>query len=62
MVESREFGSGNYLSNLVDYVHLNPIRAAILDGTTPEPNRLPMEQSEQRLCCLAPKATVLAQD
>jgi len=28
----------------------------------PEPNRLPMEQSEQRLCCLAAKATFLAQD
>src|SRR6202035_4809593 len=27
LVESREFGSGDYLSNLIDYVHLNPIRA-----------------------------------
>jgi hypothetical protein len=34
LVESREFGSGDYLSNLIDYVHLNPIRAGILNGTT----------------------------
>jgi hypothetical protein len=27
LVESREFGSGDYLSNLIAYVHLNPIRA-----------------------------------
>ena len=60
LVESREFGSGDYLSNLIDYVHLNPIRAGI--QMEPPPDRLPMEQSEQRLCCLAAKATVLAQD
>ena len=34
LVESREFGSGDYLSNLIDYVHLNPIRAGIVNGTT----------------------------
>ena len=34
LVENREFGSGDYLSNLIDYVHLNPIRAGILNGTT----------------------------
>src|SRR6202035_3602447 len=34
LVESREFGSGDYLSNLIDYVHLNPIRAGILNGTS----------------------------
>ena len=33
LVENREFGSGDYLSNLIDYVHLNPIRAGILNGT-----------------------------
>ena len=31
LVESREFGSGDYLSNLIDYVHLNPIRAGIIN-------------------------------
>jgi putative transposase len=34
LVQSREFGSGDYLSNLIDYVHLNPIRAGILNGTS----------------------------
>ena len=34
LVENREFGSGDYLGNLIDYVHLNPIRAGILNGTT----------------------------
>ena len=28
-----EFGSGDYLSNLIDYVHVNSIRAGILEGT-----------------------------
>jgi putative transposase len=32
LVESREFGSGDYLGNLIDYVHLNPIRAGIIDA------------------------------
>jgi len=32
LVESREFGCGDYLSNLIDYVHLNPIRAGTVDG------------------------------
>jgi putative transposase len=34
LVESREFGSGDYLSNLIDYVHLNPIRAGLINATT----------------------------
>jgi putative transposase len=34
LVESEEFGCGDYLSNLIDYVHLNPIRAGIVDGRT----------------------------
>jgi putative transposase len=34
LVESGEFGSGDYLSSLIDYVHLNPIRAKTVDGTT----------------------------
>ena len=34
MVETREFGSGDYLSNLIDYVHLNPIRAGMINTAT----------------------------
>jgi putative transposase len=34
LVESREFGSGDYLSNLIDYVHLNPVRAGIINAAT----------------------------
>jgi putative transposase len=34
LVESSEFGSGYYLSNLIDYVHLNPIRAGIINAAT----------------------------
>jgi putative transposase len=34
LVESGEFGCGDYLSNLIDYVHLNPIRAGIVRGKT----------------------------
>jgi putative transposase len=34
LVEGDEFGSGDYLSNLVDYIHLNPIRAGVVNGTT----------------------------
>jgi putative transposase len=34
LVESREFGSGDYLGNLIDYVHLNPIRAGIINAAT----------------------------
>jgi putative transposase len=34
LVESGEFGSGDYLSNLIDYVHLNPFRSGILNATT----------------------------
>jgi putative transposase len=34
LVESREFGSGDYLSNLIDYVHLNPTRAGIVNADT----------------------------
>jgi putative transposase len=34
LVESRELGSGDYLSNLIDYVHLNPIRAGIVNAST----------------------------
>jgi hypothetical protein len=36
LVESREFGSGDYLSNLIDYVHLNPIRAGIINAAATE--------------------------
>jgi putative transposase len=32
LVESGEFGCGDYLSNLIDYVHLNPVRGGIVDG------------------------------
>jgi putative transposase len=34
LIETREFGSGDYLSNLIDYVHLNPIRAGIINTAT----------------------------
>jgi putative transposase len=34
LVESRECGSGDYLSNLIDYVHLNPIGAGIINPAT----------------------------
>jgi putative transposase len=34
LVESGEFGCGDYLSTLIDYVHLNPIRAGIVGGKT----------------------------
>jgi putative transposase len=34
LVESGEFGSGDYLSNMIDYVHLNPIRAGIINSAT----------------------------
>ena len=34
LVESGEFGSGDYLSNMIDYVHLNPIRAGIINAAT----------------------------
>jgi putative transposase len=34
LIESGEFGSGDYLSNMIDYVHLNPIRAGIINAPT----------------------------
>ena len=34
LVEGSEFGSGDYLSNLIDYIHLNPIRSGVVNGTT----------------------------
>jgi putative transposase len=30
LVEGAEFGNGEYLSNLIDYVHLNPVRAGLI--------------------------------
>ena len=32
LVESGEFGSGDYLSNLLDYGHLSPIRAGMINA------------------------------
>jgi hypothetical protein len=34
LVESREFGSGDYLSNLLDYGHVNPIIAGMINAAT----------------------------
>ena len=31
LVEGGEFGNGEYLSNLIDYVHLNPVRAGLIE-------------------------------
>jgi putative transposase len=33
LVEGVEFGHGEYLSNLIDYVHLNPVRAGLIKLT-----------------------------
>jgi putative transposase len=35
-VEGREFGSGAYLINLIDYIHLNPLRAGLIDSGAPQ--------------------------
>jgi putative transposase len=31
LVEGVEFGNGEYLSNLIDYVHLNLVRAGLIE-------------------------------
>jgi hypothetical protein len=31
LLEGGEFGNGEYLSNLIDYVHLNPVRAGLIE-------------------------------
>jgi putative transposase len=58
LVESREFGSGDYLSNLIDYVHLNPIRAGILNRTTQSLIDYPWS-SLSKGYAVSPQATVV---
>ena len=50
LVEGVEFGNGEYLSELIDYVHLNPVRAELIEtASKSEPERIPMEKPGKRL-------------